>query len=111
MIYQLAGSIVFVMAESKAIEGEYVKKGNPQNIRFRNMQVIPDLKAETITSAVEKGIPGNAALVTDNLTSYFKLIEVVEKHQPQVIPKYFGEALLDKLLFASIARKNEFRYN
>jgi hypothetical protein len=149
---------VLVMAESKAIEGETKKNGNPRKVRFIKMQVITDLKADTITSIVKKDVTVDSELIMDDSTSYVKLKDVVEKHEPQVIPKekvgsvlpwvhiaisnakrmlldihhdikpehlqnylnefcynfnrrYFGEALFDRLLVASIACKNQFRYN
>jgi transposase-like protein len=149
---------VLVMAESKAIEGETTKNGKPRKVRFIKMQVITDLKADTITSIVKKDVTVDSELITDDSTSYVKLKDVVEKHEPQVIPKeklgsvlpwvhiaisnakrmlldihhdikpehlqnylnefcynfnrrYFGEALFDRLLVASIFSKNQFRYN
>ncbi len=122
------------------------------------MQVISDLKSDTITSIVKKDVPVDSELITDDSTSYVKLKDVVDKHEAQVTPKekigsvlpwvhiaisnakrmlldihhdvkpehlqsylnefcynfnrrYFGEALFDRLLIASISCKNQFRYN
>ena len=144
--------------ESKAIEGETNKNGKPRKVRFIKMQVITDLKADTITSIVKKDVSVDSELITDNSTSYVKLKDVVDKHDAQVIPKekigsvlpwvhiaisnakrilldihhdikpehlqgylnefcynfnrrYFGEALFDRLLVASISYKNQFRYS
>lgn len=149
---------VLVMAESKAIEGETKKNGKPRKVRFIKMQVITDLKADTIASIVKKDVSADSELITDDSTSYVKLKDVVGKHDAQVIPKekigsvlpwvhiaisnakrmlldihhdikpehlqnylnefcynfnrrYFGEALFDRLLVASIAHKNQFRYS
>ena len=149
---------VLVMAESKAIGGETKKNGKPRKVRFIKMQVITDLKADTITSIVKKDVTVDSELITDDSTSYVKLKDLVEKHDAQVIPKekigsvlpwvhiaisnakrmlldihhdikpehlqnylnefcynfnrrYFGEALFDRLLVASISCKNQFRYN
>ena len=149
---------VLVMAESKAIEGETNKNGKPRKVRFIKMQVITDLKADTITSIVKKDVSAHSEIMTDDSTSYVKLKEVVDKHEAQVIPKekigsvlpwvhiaisnakrmlldihhdikpehlqnylnefcynfnrrYFGEALFDRLLVASISHKNQFRYS
>jgi len=149
---------VLVMAESKAVEGEIKKNGKPRKVRFIKMKVIADLKADTITSIVEKEVSVHSELITDDSTSYVKLKDVVDSHKAQVIPKekigvvlpwvhiaisnakrmlldihhdikpehlqnylnefcynfnrrYFGEALFERLLTASISHKNQFRYN
>ncbi len=78
---------VLVMAESKAVEGETKKNGKPRKVRFIKMQVITDLKADTITSIVKKDVSVNSEVITDDSTSYAKLKEVVDKHEAQVIPK------------------------
>ena len=72
---------VLVMAESKAIEGETTKNGKPRKVRFIKMQVITDLKADTITSIVKKDVTVDSELITDDSTSYVKLKDVVEKHE------------------------------
>ena len=51
------------------------------------MQVITDLKADTITSIVKKDMSVDSELITDDSTSYVKLKNVVDKHEAQVIPK------------------------
>ena len=149
---------VLVMAESKAIEGETKKNGKPRKVRSIKMQVITDLKADTITAIVKKEVSFNSELITDDSTSYVQLKDVVDTHKAQVIPKekigsllpwvhiaisnakrmlldihhdiktehlqnyldefcynfnrrYFGEALFDRLLVASISHKNQFRYS
>lgn len=78
---------VLVMAESKAVEGETKKNGKPRRVRFIKMQVIDDLKAATITPVVEKEVSPTSQLTTDDSTSYVNLKDVVEKHEPQVVPK------------------------
>jgi len=145
---------VLVMAESKAIEGETKKNGKPRKVRFIKMQLITDLKGDTITLVVKKDVSVDSELITDDSTSYLKLKDVVDKHDAQVIPiekigsvlpwvyiaisnakrmlldihhdikrehlqnylnefcynfnrRYFGEALFDRLLVASIAHKNQ----
>ena len=61
---------------------------------FRSMQVIQDLKAETINEHVVSGIAKEATLITDDSTSYVNLGNIVQKHEPQVIPKEkIGEVL------------------
>lgn len=148
---------VLVMTESKEVEGKTTKKGKPRKVGFIKMQVITDLKAETITPIVKKSISAKAELLTDNSTSYVELKDIVDKHGAQVIPKekigellpwvhitisnakrllldiyhdikpehlqnylnefcynfnrrYYGEALFDRLLVASVTYKNQFRY-
>lgn len=78
---------VLVMAESKAIEGETKKNGKPRKARFIKMQVIDDLKADTITAIVKEELSPDSQLTTDDSTSYVKLKDVVEKHEPQVVSK------------------------
>lgn len=85
---------VLVMAESKEVEGEITKKGKPRKVGFIKMNVIPDLKAETINNQVSSNISNEATLITDDSTSYTDLGDFVEKHQAQVIPKEnIGEIL------------------
>jgi hypothetical protein len=148
---------VLVMAESKEVEGKTSKKGKPRKVGFIKMQVISDLKADTINNQVTSNISTGASLMTDDSTSYVDLDNLVKQHQAQVIPKeqvgeilpwvhltisnakrmlldihhkikpeflqsylnefcykfnrrYFGEAMFDRLLIASVTCKNEFRY-
>jgi hypothetical protein len=85
---------VLVMAESKEVEGKVTKKGKPRKVGFIKMQVIPNLKAETINEQVTTNISDKATLITDGSTSYTGLETLVEKHQAQVIPKEkVGEVL------------------
>jgi hypothetical protein len=51
------------------------------------MIVIPDLKADTITSLVEESISCESVIDSDNSTSYVKLTDVVNEYNPQVIAK------------------------
>lgn len=148
---------VLVMTESKEVEGKTTKKGKPRKVGFIKMQVIPNLRAETITSIVKEEISQASELLTDDSTSYVELKDVVDEHKAKVIPKekigellpwvhiaisnakrmlldiyhdikpeflqnylnefcykfnrrYFGEALFDRLLVASVTYKNDFRY-
>jgi len=148
---------VLVMTESKIIEGKKTKKGKPRKVGFIKMQVIDDLKAETITPIVKQSVSKEAIVNTDDSTSYVDLKTIVKEHIHQVIDKkdtvkilpwvhltisnskrlildmyhgikreflqnylnefcynfnrrYFGEALFDRLLIASVLRKNDFRY-
>lgn len=87
-------SKVLVMAESKEMVGKTTKKGKPRKVGFIKMQVISDLKAETINKQVTTNISKEATLITDDSTSYVDLEALVEKHEAQVIPKEkIGEIL------------------
>jgi hypothetical protein len=55
---------VLVMAESKAIEGETKKNEKPRKVRFIKMQVITDLKADTITSVVKNDVSVDSERMT-----------------------------------------------
>ena len=148
---------VLVMAESKEVKGKTTKQGKPRKVGYLKMQVIENLKAETITNKVKKSVSKETELLTDASTSYVNLSKVVKQHKSIVIPKekigevlpwvhiaisnakrmildiynnvkpeylqsylnefcykfnrrYFGEALFDRLLFASASAKNDFRY-
>lgn len=67
------------------------------------MQVIPNLKADTITEKVTKSIKRESELITDDSTSYIDLKSVVKKHEPCVIPK---EKIGEKLPWVHIAISN-----
>jgi len=85
---------VLVMVESKKVEGKTTKKGKPRKVGYIKMQVIQNLKAETINEQVVSGIAKEATLITDDSTSYVDLGNIVQKHEPQVIPKEkIGEVL------------------
>jgi len=85
---------VLVMAESKEVEGKRTKKGKPRKVGFIKMHVISDLKAETINTQVYENISNEAALITDDSTSYTGLGDLVMQHHAQVIPKQkVGEIL------------------
>lgn len=81
---------VLVMAESEFVEN--LKPGQkPKRVNHIKMQVISDLKSNTITSIVKEQIDKSADLITDDSTSYTKLIEHVNSHtakvvKPQMIP-------------------------
>ena len=81
---------VLVMAESEFVENP--KPGRkPKRVNHIKMQVISDLKSNTITSIVKEQVVKSADLITDDSTSYTKLIEHVNSHvakvvEPQMIP-------------------------
>ena len=85
---------VLVMAESKEIEGETSKKGKPRKVGYIKMQVITDLKADTITPLVKHNISNQAVLLTDSSNSYIGLQGIVKEHNAQVIPKEKTEEML-----------------
>lgn len=81
-------SKVLVMVESKPVEeGASAKKGKARKAGYLKMQVITDLKSDTITALVRENISEAATIDTDNSTSYNKLKDVVKKHNPKVVPK------------------------
>ena len=84
---------VLVMAES-----EQVVKPNRNDVkravRHIKMQVIPNLKSETIEQEVMDSIEPESRLITDGSTSYAHFSEMVDEHQSQVIPpKEVGKIL------------------
>jgi len=85
---------VLVMTESRDMPGKQTKKGKPKKMGFIKMEVIPDLKSETIELRVDEKIQKTATLVTDDSTSYVNLDNYVEKHNSQVVkPKEIGVVL------------------
>ena len=75
---------VLVMAESEFVDNP--KKGRkPKRVNHIKMQVISDLKSNTITSVVKEQVDKSTELVTDDSTSYTKLIEHVNSHVAKVI--------------------------
>lgn len=78
-------SKVLVMVESKPVENP--KKGQKhKSAHHIKMQVIPDLKSQTITDIVKELVDESAELTTDDSTSYNKLAEHVNSHQASVVP-------------------------
>lgn len=72
---------VVVMVESSPSE-EDPKKGRPsKTVGHLKMQVIPDLKSETITGIVKEQLEPSVELTTDDSTSYIKFDEHVQSHQ------------------------------
>ena len=87
---------VLVMAESEFVDNP--KKGRkPKRVNHIKMQVISDLKSNTITSVVKEQVDKSTELVTDDSTSYTKLIEHVNSHVAKVIePDMIPVILPDK---------------
>lgn len=81
---------VLVMAESEFVDNP--KKGRkPKRVNHIKMQVICDLRSNTIISVVKEQVDMSAELITDDSTSYTKLIEHVNSHvakvvEPEMIP-------------------------
>ena len=76
---------VLVMAESR--EAEFPNRRDVQRqVGYIKMQVIPNLRAETIDEIVMGNIEPESQLTTDNSTSYTHFSEMVEEHHAQVIP-------------------------
>ena len=81
-------SKVLVMAESAPVEdNRQTKGGKPRKVHYIKMIVIPDLKADTITPLVEENVSCESVIDSDDSTSYVKLKDVVQEHNPQVITK------------------------
>jgi len=77
-------SKVLVMAESTFVDAP--KKGHkPKSVKHIKMQVINDLKSNTITNIVKEQVEKSAQLITDDSTSYFKLKEHVQSHEATVV--------------------------
>jgi hypothetical protein len=77
-------SKVLVMAESTFVDAP--KKGHKlKSVKHIKMQVINDLKSNTITNIVKEQVDKSAQLITDNSTSYYKLKEHVQSHEAVVV--------------------------
>lgn len=75
---------VVVMVESTFVENPQ-KGRKPKRVNHIKMHVISDLKSQTFTSIVKEQIHEDAELITDDSTSYTKLIEHVKSHQAAVV--------------------------
>lgn len=72
------------MVESSPSE-KGLKKGRPsKTVKHLKMQVIPDLKSETITNIVKERLEPSVELTTDDSISYIKFNEHVQSHQAVV---------------------------
>ena len=78
---------VLVMTESKEVEEKPTKKGKPRKVGFIKMQIIPDLKADTINDQASSCISDQATLITYDSTTYVNFASIVKEHQSKVIPK------------------------
>ena len=79
-------SKVLVMAESEMVV--FPKKGQkPRRVGYLKMQVIDDLKKETINEQVHQLASNASEIDTDDSRSYVELKDFVPRHNAQVIPK------------------------
>ena len=76
---------VLVMAESKQ-EEHPTRRDVTRSVGHIKMQVIPNLRAETIDEVVMDSIEQESVLTTDGSTSYTNFTDMVEEHHAQVIP-------------------------
>lgn len=84
---------VLVMAESREAENP-TRRDVRRSVKYIKMQVIPNLRAETIDEAVMDSIEPESRLVTDGSTSYAHFEDMVEEHNAQVItPREVGRVL------------------
>ena len=76
---------VLVMAESRSVEFPS-RRDVQRQVGYIKMQVIPNLRAETIDEVVMDNIEPESQLTTDNSTSYTHFREMVDEHHAQVTP-------------------------
>lgn len=76
---------VLVMAESKE-EEHPTRRDVTRSVKHIKMQVIPNLRAETIDEVVMDSIEPESQLTTDGSMSYTHFGGMVEEHHAQVIP-------------------------
>lgn len=87
-------SKVVVMVES-APSQRHPRKGKPSKVvGHLKMQVIPDLKTQTVTDVAKKHLEPSVELTTDDSTSYHKLGEHVQRHQTVISDKKNVEKIL-----------------
>lgn len=76
---------VLVMAESREVEHP-TRRDVTRSVKHIKMQVIPNLRAETIDEVVMDSMEHESHVITDGSTSYAHFPEMVEEHHAQVIP-------------------------
>ncbi|KAA6321093.1 hypothetical protein EZS27_029217 [termite gut metagenome] len=77
-------SKVVVMTESEFIENPCPGK-KTKRVNHIKMQIISDMRADTVTNIVKEQIDFQAEVTTDDSTSYNKLGEHVKSHDAQVV--------------------------
>ncbi|KAA6317877.1 hypothetical protein EZS27_032039 [termite gut metagenome] len=77
-------SKVVVMTESELVDNPH-KGPKAKRVNHIKMQIINDMKADTVTNIVKEQVDSQAELTTDDSTSYKKLGEHVKSHDAQVV--------------------------
>jgi transposase-like protein len=73
---------VLVMIESdKVLDHDAAKHEKDKACRYLKMQVLQDLKADSIEEQIKKHVSEKASVETDHATSYNGLNQLVERHQ------------------------------
>ena len=72
---------VLVMAESERVPAA-LRKGKPRRCKYFKMEVIEDLKSETVNEVTGRQVDASSTVTTDDYPSYKKLHEQVKKHKP-----------------------------
>lgn len=84
---------VLVMAESKEVSHP-TRRDVTRSVGYVKMQVIPNLRAETIDEVVMDSMEQESQLITDGSTSYTHFSDMVDEHRAQVIsPREVGKVL------------------
>jgi DNA-directed RNA polymerase subunit RPC12/RpoP len=78
-------SKVLVMASTKYDLQTTQKHNKSKQFRFVKMQVISDLKGETIDNKVKEHISYKSVVKTDNYSSYSEVKKNVWRHQPETV--------------------------
>ena len=87
-------SKVVIMVESNPTQG-HPRNGKPSKaVKHLKIQVIPDLKTQTVTDVTKRHLEPSVELTTDDSTSYHKLGEHVQKHQTVISDKKNVEKIL-----------------
>jgi len=77
-------SKVVVMTESAFVEAPGKNK-KLKRVNHIKMQIANDMKADTITEIVKKQVDSQAAITSDDSTSYTNLKQIVKSHDAQVV--------------------------
>jgi len=77
-------SKVVVMTESAFVETPKKNKKQKQ-VNHIKMQVVNDMKADTVTGIVKEHVDSQAEITSDDSTSYKNLKQVVKSHDAQVV--------------------------
>lgn len=69
------------MAESLPVKDKKKKQAKSKQSRYFKMVVMPGLSQQQMNQAVKENVDSKAKVLTDEFSSYFKLHEVIAKHQ------------------------------